>query len=834
VSGAHFPFTQTNKKNREIMKNLLMLFTCLLVCGASFAQKLNKISGKVTNEKSENVPYAIVKLVHLPDSSLVKSASADLDGGFAFEQIKTGDYLLSITMVGYKMLTTAKFTVEQDVVLPAIKIESITKQLKEVTIQGKKSYIERKIDKTVLNVEGSIVSSGNSALELLEKAPGVTVDRQNDEIKLNNKSGITVMIDGKTNFLSGADVTTLLSNMSSDQIATIELITNPSSKYDAAGAAGIINIKLKRNKAFGTNGSLSLNTGQGFQPNFPKDMYRVGLSLTLNHRVNKWNVYGTGAFNRKVGFNNINVLRNTSTKNLASSFNQNFERNTTGVAYMGKLGADYYVSDKTIIGVMVDANTINSDLNNVSQTHISEMQSSIATSNTVNQLALSDSPVGNLTANFNIKHDFDKEGTNLTFDADYSGFSNKKNDKFNAQYLDNTGTLTKTTALRNFTDAQINVVAAKSDFTWAVNKTVKVEAGLKSSYVVTHNDLISENYLAGAWQNDAGKSNSFIYKENINAAYTNFAKEWKKWQIQLGLRAEYTHSNGNSVTSNKVVDRNYLSLFPTFFVNQTLNKDNSINYSFSRRVDRPNYQQLNPFVFYMDPYALDEGNPYLKPQFTYNYEVGYTYKEISFSLNYADTKDMITQISQQNEETRIINVIRKNLGRAQTYSANLYFPVKVAKFWRMQNNISMFFVKFDDGNLEGAAYTANKIAYNFNTNHSFTLPQDFSLELNFWLNTPSLRGVEQTTITQYALNAGIQKSLMNKKLKIRLSMDDIFLTNHWEGKLQYQNVNLNVVNRYLSRRGAFTVNYAFGNQNVKSARNRNTATDDIKGRAGSN
>jgi hypothetical protein len=812
------------------MKIIVILMACLLACGNSFAQKIGRISGKVTTMQHENVANALVQLVSLPDSTFIKNVQTDFDGEFALENIPSGDYSLRINIVGYIKLTIPKFTMAgQALKLPPIILERLTEQLKEVTVQGIKPYVERKIDKTVLNVESSILSSGSTALEVLEKAPGVTVDRQNDQIKLNNKSGITVMIDGKTNFLSGTDITTLLSNMSSDQIATIELITNPSSKYDAAGNAGIINIKLKKNKSFGTNGSLSLNTGQGIQPNFPKDMYRVGLSLSLNNRVNKWNIYGTAAFNRKVGFSNINVLRNTSTSTLKSAFDQNFDRETKGVAYMGKLGADYYVSEKTIFGVMVDVNAIVSNLNNFSQTYIQEIRSNVETNHAVDQLAYSRSPVSNLTANFNIKHDFDKNGKSLTFDADYSRFNNEKTENFDAQYFDS-GVLSELKSLRNATAANINVLAAKSDFTLPIAKTLKVEMGIKSSYVVTENELLSDQLKAGTWQNEVGKSNQFIYKENINAAYTSLAKEWDKWQVQVGIRAEHTHSNGNSVTAKQQVERNYISLFPTFFLSQVLNKNNRINYSFSRRVDRPNYQQLNPFVFYMDPYALDEGNPYLKPQFTYNFEVGYNYKEISFSLNYADTRDLITQISQQNEVTRIINVIRKNLGRAQNYSANLYFPVQIGKFWRMQNNISVYYNKFDDDNLEGAKFTANKVAYNFNTSQSFILPKNFTLELGYWLNSPKIYGVEETTIVQHAFNAGIQKSLMNKKLKIRLSMDDIFLTNHWEGRLQYQNVNLNVVSHYLSRRAAFTLNYNFGNQNVKSARNRNTAADDIKNR----
>ncbi len=703
--------------------------------------------------------------------------------------------------------------------------------LKEVTIQAKKPFIEHRADKTVINVENSIVAAGSTALELLEKAPGVTIDRQSEQIKLNNKSGITVLIDGKTSFLSGADITAMLSNMSSDQIATIELITNPSSKYDASGNAGIINIKLKRNKNFGTNGILSLNTGQGIMPNAPSDLYRVGLQLTLNHRVNKWNVYSNTAFNRKVGYNNTNVLRNTLTSSLTSAFDQNFERNSKGFAYMGKLGADYYASEKTIFGVMVDANAIYNNLNNYSQTIINETRSTVKVNNLVNQQAYSKSPIRNLTANFNIRHEFNKEGGNLTFDADYSGFTNKRDEKFDAQYINNLNTLDKTTALMNNTEANIDVYAAKADIVQPISKTFNVEAGIKSSYVITNNNFISSEFIGGTWQNDNGKSNNFIYKENINALYTSFSKDWSNWKVQVGLRAEHTHSIGNSITAQKRVERNYLSLFPTVFINQVLNKDNNIRYSYSRRVDRPNYQQLNPFVFYMDPFALDEGNPYLKPQFTNNFEVGYSYKEASFSLNYSDTRDMITQISQQNDSTRIINVIRKNLGRAQNYAANLYVPISVTKFWRMQHNISLYFNKFDDNNLEGAVFTANKVAYSLNSSQSFTLPKDFAFEVSFWLNSPRINGVEETTITQYAINAGVQKSIMNKRLKFRVGMDDIFLTNRWEGKLAYQNVNLKVVNRYLSRRASFTVNYNFGNQNVKSARNRNTATDDLKNRA---
>lgn len=814
------------------MKTLFTLIACLLACGASFAQKLNTVSGKVVDEKTVPVSFAVVRLLQYPDTVLVKSVSTSIDGEFKITGLKTGEYQLSISIVGFKTKKTTHFLLKDDLQLPAIGMESVSKQLKEVSVQGRKPFVEHQIDKTVLNVENSLTATGSTALEVLEKAPGVQIDRNSDQIKLNNKSGVVVMIDGKSNFLSGADITTLLSNMSSDQIGTIELITNPSAKYDAAGNAGIINIKLKRNKAYGTNGTVSFNTGQGIMPDSPSDLFRAGVNLNLNHRQGKWNIFGNGAIARKAQFNNTFLTRTTASNGVFSDLTQNFDRKNRGVGFQGKIGADYYASEKTVFGVMLDANTVNTKLTNFSNTDINALQNGAVSRSYILQDANSSSPVGNLTANFNIKHDFDKKGKSLSFDMDFSGFSNKKDENFLANYLNASGNPTNQTSLRNNTDADIKVYAAKTDFTLPVSKTMKIETGLKSSYVVTNNDFLSEQLIGGVWQNDIGKSNNFVYKENINAVYGSLSKEWKVWQVQLGLRAEHTHSNGTSVTDNKSVERNYLSLFPTVFVNQKISENHNIRYSYGRRVDRPNYQQLNPFVFYMDPLAVDQGNPYLKPQFTNSYQVSYSYKEISFSLSYSDTRDMITQISQQDDATRVISVIRQNLGRSQNYSADLYVPVRIAKWWNIQNNVSIYYGKFNDGNIEGAAYNAGKVAVNLYTSNSFTLPQNFSIEISAWLNSPRVNGVEQTTIYQGALNAGIQKTLLDKKLKLRLNMDDILLTNHWEGKLVYQNINMKVVNRYTSRRANFSISYNFGNQNVKSARSRNTATDDIKGRAG--
>ena len=815
------------------MKKILLLMTCLLAWGAAFAQKKGNISGKIVTETNEPLPYSLVKLVSITDTTKVMETSANLDGLYQFTNVDEGQYLLRIKMVSYQTHSSQKFSFTgSDLQLPVIKMQSTSKQLKEVSVVGQKPFVERKADKTVLNVENNVTAAGNSVLELLEKAPGVTIDRQTDQIKLNNKAGITVMVDGKTNYLSGADITTVLSNMTSDQVASIELITNPSSKYDAAGNAGIINIKLKRNKNFGTNGSAVLNTGWGGVKDGPNNLYRHSANLNLNHRTEQWNIFGNTTYNTRSGFNETLLTRTANTPSMRTTFDQSFNRKQKSPGYSAKIGADYYASKKTVLGVMVDFFDAKNDVIGLSTADVNEYQGNTHTLSYIKQNNGNNSKMQNVTANFNVKHDLPKEEANITFDLDYANYTMDRNDSFDARYLNTAQQETNSSNLRNIVDAKIDVIAAKTDFSWPFSKTLKFEAGLKSSFVNTNNDFVSEQLNNGSWSDVLGRSNLFIYKENINAAYTNLSKNWKKWELQLGLRAEHTHSKGHSVTSDKIVDRNYVSLFPSIFLKQELSKNHSFNYSYSRRIDRPSYQQLNPFVQYLDPYTIDSGNPYLNAQFTDNFEFAYNFKEFSLSFNYADVRGMITQVSRQNDATRQIEVQRQNFGHANLYNANLFVPLKITKQWSMQNNFSANYQKYEDGTLVGAQFQKSKVSFNFNTSQSFVFSKTFRAELSFWYDSPRIRGVEETTIAQYALNLGVQKSLMQNRLKLRLSVDDILNTNYWEGRMKYQNVDMYVINHYVNRRASFSINYSFGNQQVKSARNRKTSLEDIKGRTG--
>ena len=816
------------------MRILFTLMTCLLVWGNSFAQNLHTITGKIVDENSEAIPFAVTQLLNASDSTKVKVLSTAIDGGFKIDQVKDGVYVLSISVVGFKTKKIERFVLNGDLQMGAIKLESITKQLNEVSVSGKKPFIEHQIDKTVLNVENSIASTGSTALELLEKAPGVQVDKQNERILLNNKSGVMVMIDGKNNFLSTADLAVYLSNLNSSQIATIEIISNPSSKYDAAGTAGIINIKLKKNKAFGTNGSVSSTYRNAIVANLPRNIYASDLNFNINNRNEKWNFYSNANASKNNNFSNLSLERTTSSDGLQSAFNQNFQKIYTGSRLAGKLGADYYVNEKTTIGLMLDGSTSTRKLDNFSQTFISETRADAITNNSLQLFSNANTPNKNYSANFNVKHDFKNEGASLNFDADYSGFDYSGLENFNTDFYNENGVINNQTFIRNDSKTAIDIFASKIDFTWPISKTVKLETGLKISFVRTDNDFLSSALLNNEWQNIAGQSNHFIYKENVNAAYANFSKDLGKWQIQAGIRAEHTNATGALITNNTEADQKYLSLFPTVFVNQKISENSNLRYTYGRRIDRPNYQQLNPFNFYMDPYTIQQGNPYLKPQFTNNFELSYSYKSgFSISLAYSKVRDLILDSkTAQNDSTRIVTVGQGNIGSGEYYSAGLYFPISVMKWWSFQNNFNLFYNKFNDNNLEGAPFVLSKLSYNFNITSSITLPHDWSIETNFWLNSPRVRGLETTTIYQYALNTGLQKSFLNKALKFKLNFDDIFATNYWKGTLNYQNVNLQAQNKYVNRRVSFNVSYSFGNQNVKSARSRNTATEDMKNRAG--
>ncbi|MEO6287145.1 MAG: outer membrane beta-barrel protein [Dyadobacter sp.] len=813
------------------MKFLLNLTVALLLSGSFVLAQTpaaitgkGKVSGAILDEKSQPFPFVNVLLLNAKDSVLVKGLAADDNGKFLFEQVEAGKYMTLVSMVGYQKSYSATFQVKDDAVnLPIITLKTDTQSLNEVTVVAKKPFIEQQIDRTVINVENSIVSAGATALEVLERAPGVTVDQQNEQLKLRGKEGVIVQIDGKQTFLSQQELITLLRNTPSDNIEKIELITNPSAKYDAAGNSGIINIKMKRNKNYGTNGNVNLGGAWA-------KYGRANATATINHRAGKISTFiNGGAFYNK-GFNNNDIYRKIPFENKVTIFDQKTERINESQYYNVRAGLDYFATDKTTVGVLVSG-FFNDWSNPFGQTNTRILNEDLSLQRTFRTNVFNGGKMTNISTNANFKHQFDDKGKELTFDVDYVNYGGKKNSNLDTRYYKPDGSNDGNPEnVRNNMPSDINIGVAKLDYTQPLWKG-KMETGLKASYVTSDNDMVFET-KTDEWVLDPTRSNRFKYTENVNAAYLNYSGSLsKKVKYQIGVRGEHTHSIGNSVTLNQKRDRNYINLFPSVFLSNQLDTNNVINLSYSRRIDRPNYQSLNPFEFYLDPYTFQRGNPNLRPQYTNSFQLVHVYKNfLNTTLAYSRIKDMIAdELPQQIASENKTFVTSDNLDNQDNVSLTVSFPIKIAKWWNVQTNFTGVYNHYNSIYLE-EKLEIKQASWNMYASNQFTISKNWSGEISGWYNSRAFYGLYAAK-PMGMLNAGLQKNILNKKGTIRFNVNDIFWTNRFRGKAIYKDIDFNVKSQWPSRQFRLTFTYNFGNQNVKGARQRNTGSDDLQKRA---
>jgi hypothetical protein len=811
----------------KFLKSALVASAFLLCYSFAHAQSTsNGITGRVFQAEGEGVPFANVFLLSSTDSSMVKGVAADAAGAFVIEDISHGSFVIMASMVGFKKAYSPRLTyVGTSIVLPDLLLSADVVSLAEVQVVAQKPFIEQAVDRTIINVENSAVSAGSTALEVLERSPGVTVDQQNDRLKLRGKEGVIVQIDGKQTYLSEAELVSLLRNTPSDNIEKIELITNPSAKYDAAGNSGIINIKFKKNKSYGTNGNFTLGGGMADQ-NKP----RTNAMLAINQREGKvsWNATLNGF--RGTGFNEQYIRRVIPYEGRNTTFNSLSESDWKSYFYSYKLGVDYYLTDKTTLGVLFSGfankwenpfRTTTSEILN----HEQELEQSFRTS------LVAYNKNANLTANVNLKHQFNDKGKELTFDMDFVQYDRKGYNYMDTRYAAPEGSTPRPTEiLRSNMPSDLKIGVLKLDYTQPAGKG-KWEAGVKSSYVVADNDMVME-MLADRWQIDTSRTNRFKYSENINAAYFNFSSKFsEKTRYQLGIRAEHTHSIGNSVTLNKVNDRNYLNFFPSVFLSHTLDSNNVLNLSYSYRLDRPNYQSLNPFEYYLDPYTFQRGNPNLRPQYTHSFQLVHVFKSfLNTTLAYSRITDLIAnEVPQLVPEKNITYVTNENLDNQNYVSLIVSAPIPVTKWWTLQLNATGTYHQFKTF-YRNAPYDVSVYTYNLYGNNTVRLPKEWSVEFGGWLDGPSIHGLIRTSLMG-SPTIGVQKSFWSKKANIKVNVQDPFAWNRFKGETHFEDINLNIYSRWPNRQVRVAFSYRFGNQNVK-ARQRSTGSDDLQQRVG--
>ncbi len=800
----------------------------LLLCSSAFAQSpvRGKISGEIQDVNGKPLSFATALLLKAKDSTLVKGAITSEAGYYEVENIVEGRYLIAANMVGYQKTYSAPFEISAStatLTVPTLKVNENTQTLQEVKVISKKPFVEQQIDRMVVNVENNIGSAGGTALEVLEKAPGVTIDRQNDRLQLKGRQGVMVMIDGKLQQISMQDLMNLLQSMPSDNVEKIELITNPPAKYDAAGNTGLINIVLKKNKNFGTNGNYTLGAGMGVYE-------KLNGSIGLNHRSAKVNSFGNVSIFHARFKNTQDIDRIIAYKDQVTYLDQNSPRVGNPQNLSFRAGMDFFVTKKTTIGVLASGFLNQFKMNGISSTDFRDKTLTLTSRFATD--AYNHNRLNNYTGNLNLKHDFGN-GRELTADADYSYFDGNSGNDLNTTYYDPNNVVTSKEIVRNIMPSNIGIAAAKVDYIHPLKKG-KFEAGAKSSLVNSDNDMRFETQIDNQWILDPKRSNRFKYKENINAAYANFSTKLdKKTQLQLGVRAEHTHSQGNSVTLNNIVDRNYLNLFPSVFVSRQLDTNNVLNLSYSRRIDRPNYRDLNPFQFFLDPYTFQQGNPNLRPQYTNSFQLTHVFKGMfSTTLGYSRINDVIAnQIPKQIPEENKTYVTTENLDHQDSYNLTMSIPVTIKKWWTMQNNISAFYNRYRSF-YYGADLDLGQFGATVFVMNNFTLPKGYTAELSGFWNSPTQYNLLAAK-AQGQISAGFAKSLWNRKASLRLNVQDIFFLNRFAGTVKYQDLNFKINSRWESRQVRLSFTYRFGNQNVKAARQRSTSTEDLRNRANS-
>lgn len=799
-----------------IYYTLLLVVAGFTVANAQVTQPGAKVTGKLVNEQGSAVDYATISLLKATDSTVIKGTLSTETGAFVLENVKPGTYIIKASNIGYAKTATVPFTIEEgktDFTVPDIKMSIATKTLGPVTITSTKPLIERKIDRTVMNVENSILSAGNTAMEILERAPGVTIDKD-DNISLKGKQGVTVMINDKLTYLSAQQLATLLRSTDGGTISSIEIITNPSAKYDAAGNSGIINIKLKKSKQKGTNGSLTVAEAKGAK-------FRNSQNLNLNHKDGNLNVFGSLSRGDIPSNRTLDLDRQTVVNGKDNYFMQKTTMPQVYHYNNFKLGADLDLTKKHTIGFVISGNSNKEKDQNYSHTNIGSTRSIVDSSlNTNSQI---DQTFSNLAFNLNDRLQLDTNGQTLSIDLDYSRFKNNSKANYVTDYFLPDGSVQHAPELlRNETPAVIDIRSAKVDYAKPLSKTMKLELGAKFSDVKTDNDLRAEKFDGTTFNNDTTRSNHFIYTEKISAGYFNLNKQYKTGSVQVGLRAEYTQSNGDLMGSTPV-DRSYLNFFPSVFINQTLDKKNELTFSYSRRIDRPNYDQLNPFVYYLDPYTFSQGNAFLKPQYTNNFELGYVYnKTIDVSFGYAHTTDANVEIilTQGNKSFQT----NLNLATQDNYNINIFTPYTIAKWWTGNANFNGFYMAFKSNDVNGGDINTGRSGFVFKTTQNFIFGT-YKGEIQVDYNSPLVYGIYNIHARKN-LSTAISKSFADKKFNVKFGVDDVFNIRRNDIDSRVLGNNFSIRQKSDSRIFRLTATYNFGNNSIKRREHRTGAEEE--------
>jgi hypothetical protein len=787
----------------------LSIFLSLISFLSHLGAQNSVIEGIVVNAQNEPLPYTAVLLLDAADSTFIKGTITKEDGRFSFDANSTTKFLLKAESLGFN-----EKVVEAKGAFTSILLTEALQELGAVEVTAKKPIVQVFADKTVFNVENTLSAAGVTGFDLLRKAPGVVIDN-NENLIVEGKTGVLIYLNGKPSALQGQDLNNFLKSLQSTDIEAIEIITQPSSKYDAAGSAGIINIKLKKDKSLGTNGSLMAGYAIG---RFSK----YDASFSFNQRTKQYNLFGSMTSRIGKNYNFINLYRiqnsivfDNRSENVSDNVNNNL-----------RFGADFFASDKHTFGVMVYGNFSNYESLNNARTPITPqgdatpLQVLVAQSNTEGNTQNLNANVNYRFANaskqtFNVDIDFGQYTTqrvNLQPNFYFNGAETKLEQEF-TYYME--------------TPIDIEIVSAKADYEQDF-LSGKLALGAKVSLVNTDNTFSFFDVIKQENIENLSRSNNFVYKENINAAYVNFNKKWEKTNVQVGLRAEQTTSDGklNSTVqnNNERVKRNYLNFFPSAGLTHQVNQNNQLALTYSKRIERPSYQSLNPFEMQIDELSFSRGNPFLQPQYINNLKFSHTYKyTLNTSLSYSTINDFFAQITDAEGENRSF-IQSRNIANQEVINLGVSYPFSPKKWWSIFFSLNAYRSIFESENDDFVPLTQNTLS--FYGQNNFTLPKGLQLEVSGWYSSPSIWGGTYQTRSIGSLDIAIQKKFLNNAMNLRLALSDIFFTSPWRGDSQFGDLFIRGSGGWESRQFRANLSYNFGNKEVKNFRKRNTGIEE--------
>ncbi len=788
------------------MKSLTYIFFLLLFSTAWAQQSIIKgtISSSSTSEKLDIVAITVFNST---TNKLLAYTYSDANGTYTVTIDDNNSVYLKADLLGYKTYTSKKIELTEKTTNKNIQLHENTEELAEVVVLQKKKLIRLLGDKMIYDVENSGVGEGNDGLEVIRKIPGMRLDKD-ENIVFRGSTNLQVMINGKVSLITGDALTQYLKTIGGENIKNIEIIANPSARYDAKGTAGIINILLKKTQNNGLTGTISSSVAQA-------DFFRHSNGLNLFYQKGKWSLNGGGRFAKFNSVNNreiVQTIDNPNNKIVLEQLNDWFPESGSTSA---KFGLEYSINKNKTIGTSVNYSNYTSDENTEGRTN--EYYNNDYLRYTILDKK-GDIKQKTLTSNLYYNFASDSLDTKFTIQLNYAHYNNTNNTITKNQYflVDNT-TYKDDFNLKHKNPAQYHIFNTKLDYEHKLGKGYTVETGLKYSYV---NNDYSNNFTIlnteGLWIPNDARNNQLIYKESITSGYGLASWNSKKWNLQVGLRAEYINYKATSVTIDETTKDNYISFFPSFSANRTLEND-KLQFSYSRRINRPRYLDLNPFYEYIDTYNINVGNPDLKPQYSNNFNFTWVHKQnTSISLYSNFSTDDISYIVDYDPDTKITTSYNDNISKSTAVGLSLTTSINPTEWWTIHFNGDLSYNQ-SKSDIPDYKYNTEGHNYYLTLTNSLNLKNDWSINHDVFYDNGGTYG-NWDNKSSYDMSFSIKKMFLNKKLRVQFKGDNILKTSFFSSTITQGNVSTDWTNKWETRRFTLALNYNFGSGKRKSAK----------------